>query len=296
MFKRSYPLTLAAMIAATAAAAPNERVNTQAGAQMLPPPTVDEVKEGAAAIHLPSNLKVPAEWIPLLNRAYEEYWTEGNHRPDAGFVLFARQPSKETAKLWLLRMESKAKNLEQLFALVRDAQDELVKDGLLVDRFNMVHRVPSTAFNQSMPRAAIEEDVWKQVEAYFLYSPTCPHCARLATALVGFPNVHPLQVTPGEVVNWPGLPPSDRADAETVQTYVNQGQGAGGIPVLVLFDRAKQAVMTLRGAHSAPEIMAAAAALQASQQEKRGAFPGPLHPSRLWPEATHQPTGGQKHE
>lgn len=266
--------------------AEESRVNTMPATMVLPQPSINEVKRGAAAIKLPKELKIPGEWIPLLNRAFEEYWMEGNHRPDAGFVLFARNPSKDTAKLWLLRMESKAQNLEELFGYVKEAQKELVGGGLMVDRFNMVSQASATPagfFGKNQPqsnppnlsRAGLDD-----IEFYFLFSPTCPHCARMAQSLVGFPNVHPLQVTAGEIVNWPGLPESDRATPETIAAYVKDGDQPGGVPVLAVYHPKTNRVLKLRGARSAQEILTAAAAVQ-NQSKAKWAFPGPVHPSLL---------------
>ncbi len=261
-------------------------VETRPANMLLPQPSVTDVKRGAAAIKIPKDLKVPEEWIPLLNRAFEEYWMEGSHRPDAGFVLFARNPSKETAKLWLLRMESKAQNLEVLFGYVKEAQKDLVGGGLMVDRFNMVSQASATPTgllgkNQSqsnppnLSRAGLDD-----IEFYFLFSPTCPHCARLAQSLVGFPNVHPLQVTAGEIVNWPGLPDSDRATPETIAAYVKDGDQPGGVPVLAIFHPKTNRVLKLRGARSAQEILTAAAVVQ-NQSKAKWTYPGPVHPSLL---------------
>jgi hypothetical protein len=249
-------------------AAAQSRVNTGEATRLLPLPTQAEVEKAADAIHLPKDVKVPAEWVPYLNRAYEEYWTEGTHRPDAGFVLFARNPTKETAKLWLLRMESKAKNLEQLFALVKDAQVDLVRSGLMVDRFNMVSpaRAASLPAPKEAPKTATQTDL-SGVEFFFVFSPTCPHCARMAENLVGFPNVRPLQATEGPVKDWPGLPPSDRATPETLDTYVKDG----GVPILVVFDRKSNRLLKLTGARSTSEILAAASTVLASSSLPQGA-------------------------
>ena len=266
------------------------RVNTQPSANVLPAPNANEVKRGATAIKIPKNLTVPAEWIPLLNRAYEEYWMEGNHRPDAGFVLFARNPSKETAKLWLLRMESKAQNLEELFAYVKDAQKDLVNAGLMADRYNMVNQAAPQAVRESPAgsTANVGSDSAKaafgDLQFYFLYSPTCPHCARLAQNLVGFPNVHPLQVTGGELVNWSGLPASDHATPETIEAYVRDGEQPGGVPVLAIYEPKSNRVLKLRGARSTQEILAAAAVVKGQAQpptESKWPYNGPVHPSKI---------------
>ena len=259
---RTQLVTLLAFgLSAADVAAAEPRVNTGEAARVLPLPTQAEVDRAADAVRLPKDLKVPAEWVPYLNRAYEEYWTEGTHRPDAGFVLFARNPTKETAKLWLLRMESKAQNLEQLFVLVKDAQIDLVRSGLMSDRFNMV--TPAKA--ASLPTAKDARTLstaadLSSLEFFFIFSPSCPHCAHMAENLVGFPNVRPLQATKGPVKDWPGLPPSDRATPETLNTYI----AGGGVPVLVVFDRKSNRLLKMTGAKSQSEILGAASSVLAS--------------------------------
>jgi hypothetical protein len=259
---RTQFVTLLALgLGAADVASAQARVNTGEAARTLPLPTQAEVDKAADAIRLPKDLKVPAEWVPYLNRAYEEYWTEGTHRPDAGFVLFARNPTKETAKLWLLRMESKAQNLEQLFALVKDAQIDLVRSGLMADRFNMVSPAKAATLPapKEAPKLAAATDL-SSLEFFFIFSPSCPHCARMAETLVGFPNVRPLQATEGPVKDWPGLPPSDLATPETLSTYV----AGGGVPVLVVFDRKSNRLLKMTGAKSSSEILGAASTVLAS--------------------------------
>ena len=265
------------------------RVNTQPSPNHLPAPTVTEVKRGANAIKIPKNVSVPPEWIPLLNRAYEEYWMEGNHRPDAGFVLFARNPSKETAKLWLLRMESKAQNLEELFGYVKQAQTELVSSGLMPDRYNMVNQpapqaVPkSSSWVDPIKASDSRKEAFRDLQFFFLYSPTCPHCARQAQNLVGFPNVHPLQVTSGDLAKWPGLPVSEYATQETIQAYVRDGEQPGAIPVVAIYQPKTNQILKMKGVRSAQEILAAAAMVadQKPTPDSKWPYPGPIHPSKL---------------
>jgi hypothetical protein len=232
----------------------------------LPPPTPAELDRGATDISLPKDLKIPAEWIPYLNRAYEEYWTEGNHRPDAGFVLFARNPSKETAKLWLLRMESKAENLELLFGLVKEAQADLLRQGLVEDRFGTAPAPKAGTLPVAGARGGVlpaRADL-HALEFFFLFSSTCPHCVRMAETLQSFPNVKPLQVDGGGLKEWPGLPPSDRATPETIATYLD----GGAVPAVVVYHAKTNRALKLTGAKSTAEVLAAAAAVMA-----RGAEP-----------------------
>lgn len=246
-------------------------------ANVLPPPSKEDIKRGANEIKIPKNIKIPAEWQPYLNPATEEFWTEGNHRPDAGFVLFARNPSKDTAKLWLLRMEAKAKELQTLFPLIVEAQKELVNGGYMVDRYNMVKNsignsfVPkaasgspssqelSTQYASALvkPISMPKKDDLKNITFYFLFRPGCIHCENLAKTLVGFPNVIPLQITTEPLVNFQGLAKSNYASPVTVKNYDAQGE----TPYLIISNQKSKKVVVLKGEQSTETILFSAASV-----------------------------------
>jgi len=250
---------------------------SQAAPNVLPAPTKEELKRGANEIKIPKNIKIPAEWQPYLNPATEEFWTEGNHRPDAGFVLFARNPSKDTAKLWLLRMEAKAKELQILFPLIVEAQKELVKQGYMVDRYNMVKDSVGTSFlpkvaSDSLPsqelntqlaqvayqKAALpKQDDLKNVIFYFLFRPGCVHCENLSKTLVGFPNVIPLQITTEPLVNFQGLAKSNYASPATVKSYDPTGE----TPYLIISNPKAKKVTLLKGEQSTEMVLFSAASV-----------------------------------
>lgn len=259
---------LAGGLAPAAAQAP--RVNTEAGnfpLRVLPAPTKEELKRGAEVAKLPSNLKIPPEWVPYLNRATEEFWTEGNHRPDAGFVLLARNPSKETAKLWLLRMEAKARALTEMYGFVAEAQKELVRGGFMADRFPTSVARQGALPGKEAPKTqgSVTDKDLKELQFYFLFSPSCGHCAELAETLIPFPNVVPLQVTEGPLKNFPGLPKSTYATKETKEAYLKEGV----TPVVVVSWPKKNIVTTLTGNHSTEDLLLAAATVVSTSSPKK---------------------------
>ena len=48
-----------------------------------------------------SENRVSEDWKPYLDDSKAEFWKEGNHIPDQGFLLLLTNRSLENAKLWL---------------------------------------------------------------------------------------------------------------------------------------------------------------------------------------------------
>lgn len=236
------------------------QVNTLAG-NLLPSPSKSEIERSAERIKLPSDLKVSEVWLPYLNPAFEEFWTEGNHRPDAGFVLFARNPTVENAKLWLLRMETKAKYLEVMLESISSAQRELLKRNLLKDRYGLL--APAKNLPPIKKQSSIKEGT-SNIEIFFLFSSTCSHCKHLASTLKAFQNVSPLQVdSRSPLMNFEGLPPSEMATDNTKQEYLKTGE----VPLLVLHDPKTKTVNILKGNRPQEEILLAMASLLNNQEK-----------------------------
>ncbi len=247
---------------------------------VLPAPTKEDLKRGSQTVKIPKNLKVPEEWKVYLNPATEEFWTEGNHRPDAGFVLFARNPNKDTAKLWLLRMEAKAKELQILFPIILQAQKELVHEGYMVDRYNMVKNATGDSFLPVVaPNSSSSQELeftpkltsspiqkkfvpptasdLKSLSFYFLFRPGCIHCENLSKSLVGFPNVVPLQITKESLVDFPGLAKSNYASPQTVENYDPTGE----TPYLIISNPKLKKLTILKGEQSTEAILFSAASV-----------------------------------
>jgi thioredoxin-related protein len=233
------------------------RANTLEGNNSLAKPTEKEISQSADRVKIPENFKIPDEWMPLLNPAHEEFWVEGNHKADAGFILFARNPTKENAKLWLIRMETKAKYLEVMMSKTAEAQKELVSEGLIEDRYGMVSN--ATFLPRSTPRNnqvniknLIKNGMGKisSVEMYFIFSPTCPYCEKMSESLSGFKNVQPLQVISGKLRDFKGLPKTTIATKETLEKYAPDG----AVPVLVIHDPKSNKVNVVKGYLSKEEV------------------------------------------
>lgn len=214
------------------------RVNTLEGGNSIPTPSEKEISQCAESVKIPKDIKISDEWKPFLNPAYEEFWTEGNHKADSGFILFARNPTKDNAKLWLIRMETKAKYLEVMMKQTIDAQKELVKNGLIEDRYGMVSSATFLPNSNPNNHQTDFKNLIKKgkegtlsVEMYFLFSPTCKYCEKMSNTLAGFKNVQPLQVTGDKLRDFNGLPKTTLATKETIDKYASDG----AVPVLVIF-------------------------------------------------------------
>jgi hypothetical protein len=244
------------------------RANTLEGNNTLAGPTEKEISQSAERVKIPGGVKIPDEWRPFLNPAYEEFWTEGNHKADAGFILFARNPTKENAKLWLIRMETKAKYLEVMMSKTAEAQKELVSEGLIEDRYGMVSSatfLPSSApsNHQMNIKGLIKKGRGKvsSVEMYFLFSPTCPYCEKMSESLSGFKNVQPLQVVGEKLRDFKGLPKTTIATKETIEKYAPDG----AVPVLVIHDPKSNKINVVKGYLSKEEVYVSIAKLLESK-------------------------------
>lgn len=236
--------------------------NTLQG-NVLPPPSKSEIEQTAERIKIPAEVKVPESWLPYLNPAFEEFWNEGNHHPDAGFVLFARNPSVENAKLWLIRMETKAKYLQVMLESVTVAQKELIKKGLLKDRYGTLTQAKSLP---KPPKQTHVKEGMSALEIYFLFSSTCSHCKRMAATLTNFPNVSPLQVDSQQsLTHFEGLPPTEVATESTKKEYLKTGE----VPTLVLHDPETKTVNILKGNQPKEQILLAMSLLLSNRGEKK---------------------------
>ena len=235
---------------------------------ILPAPSNEELKKSSSEVKIPKNIKIPNAWKPFLNPANEEFWSEGNHRPDAGFVLFARNPNVESAKLWLLRMEAKSKMMQKMFPLIVQAQKELVQDGYMLDRYNMVKNnvgasflpkevadnLPSQDINISIKDLPKTNDL-KNLTFYFLFRPGCSHCENMSKNLVGIPNVVPLQITKEPLKHFQGLQSSIYASPETVKNYDPTGE----TPYLIISNPKSKKLTILKGEQNIEKILYTAA-------------------------------------
>lgn len=209
--------------------------------------------------------KIPLSWKNYMNPKTAEFWTEGNHRPDAGFVLFLQDMSVESAKLWLLRGEIKARYLERALTITEQAQRELIQAGLIKDRYNVMPNKVSQ-LNQAKPSHNLSKKskLLNNIQMFFIFSPSCPHCKVMAKTLSGFPNVYPLQAAGSNLHNWPGLNQSEFATRETLEGYAPDG----AVPVLVLHHKSRNEAIVLKGRRSAEEILLASSQLLSKEKAK----------------------------
>lgn len=198
-------------------------------------------------------LKVPKEWSALLDPKTKEFWREGNHIPDAGFLLFAQNPdSTEYARFWLLRMETKAKVMNKMQQTIDKVQKDMVAEGLMEDRYWQFEDLRKGKISKRLAKNEL-----KKLNFYFLFSSTCSHCKGLSKKLVNFPNLRPLQVDERRILNFNGLLESSRASKETIRMYTPDGI----VPVLVIHNPKTNEVTKITGNRPLGEYYLAANSL-----------------------------------
>lgn len=199
-------------------------------------------------------------WKTLTDPKSPEFWKEGNHIPDHGWITMVQDMTVDSAKLFLLRGEIKALYLQRAMKLIDQAQIELVSEGLMEDRYNVVTNKVAQLQRANVPKPNKSE--LKKLQYFFIFSPSCPHCKNLGRTLVGLPNVYPLQATQGKLYHFDGLNKSERASTETLKGYAPNGV----VPVLVVHHSSSKKAVVLRGNQSIDQIMIASAQLLRSSK------------------------------
>lgn len=227
------------------------RVNTRNTVVSIPQPLLENCRSS-------NNCK---KWKKLLDPKSRDFWKEGNHLPDEGWILFAQNMNLESAKLFLLRGELKAKSLHKAMALIDKAHMELIAEGIMEDRYNVF----ANKVEQINQRRAsnIDKNSFKKLQYFFIYSSTCPHCKGLAKKLASFPNVYPLQANKAKLVNFDGLKKSEYASKETLAQYAP----GKTVPVLVIHNPKTKEAVVLEGNKPSSEIILASARIL---QKKKG--------------------------
>ena len=132
-------------------------------------------------------------------------------------------------------------------ALVLQAQEELVKEGKMKDRYGMVF----SSNPEYAPLQKLYKDQLKTLTYFFIFKPGCHACSGLASNLKEFPNVIPLQAAEGKLHSWQGLAPTKKASEDTLNDYARDGT----VPVLVIVDPYKNRVSRLVGKQSKEKIL-----------------------------------------
>lgn len=224
----------------------DKRVTTNEG-NVIPAPTREELIRSNEFIKIPRGLNIPSEWEKFLNPAYEDFWNEGNFKPDAGFMLWARNPTKENAKRYLIRMNIKRNVIFKMQQQQEEVNRELIKQGIISDDYDFLK-------SQKSPIQTIQSlhpsKLTKDVHLYFFFHPDCHHCKKQAENLKGSQNVIPLQVGGTVILNHDGLPKSGWAQKDDLKRYVPKGR----VPVLLLFDHKQKKTLSVEGVYTIDEI------------------------------------------
>lgn len=194
-------------------------------------------------VKIPPNLQIPPEWKPLIDPTVDEFWNEGTYKPDAGFVIWAKNPSIENAKLYLIRMNAKRDRLHTMIKQQEAANKDLIQQGIIANDYDFLSEAIPSKQKSSLDHS-------KETQIFFIFNPTCPHCKRQAQILSGSKNTTPMQIGGGELVNFPNLPPTVWATSEDIELYAKDKV----TPVLVIYSRKTNNVASVKGVHSIDEI------------------------------------------
>ena len=191
----------------------------------------------------------PRSWDKLLDPNQEEFWYEGNHVPDAGFVKWATNPTPENAENYLKRMNAKRDRLHLMAKQQEDANKKLISEGIIANDYNF--KVDSKASTDSQKRYqtnTISNQNETQIWLYF--HPMCHHCKHQAKILSGLSNVFPVQ-TDGETLHsFEGLNQTSWAEEEDLERYLADGE----VPVLILYNSKTNKITSLKGFQTHEQI------------------------------------------
>lgn len=116
-----------------------------------------------------------------LDPATDEFWKEGNHIPDQGFLLWAKDPTPENARLYLIRMNMKRNIVHILYAQQKEANLALIREGVIADDYDFLSKeVKKEPGQNSYLRKAFAD-----THIFFFFSPTYQHSRRQAETLKG---------------------------------------------------------------------------------------------------------------
>lgn len=214
-----------------------------------------------ASVKVPHQLPIPAEWQNLIDPTKDEFWSEGNFTPDGGFLLWAKNPTVENAKLYLIRMNAKRDRLHVMQKQQEQANVELIKLGVIANDYDFL----AQAVGSKPADLKLENDT----QVFFLFKPECPHCQHQAQILAlgssSPQNIVPMQIGEGELYHFNGLPQSVWATKEDVGRYAKDKV----VPVLLIYDRQTNNMAAVSGVRPIREIRKIADQLKKEKQNAR---------------------------
>ena len=201
---------------------------------------------------LPNVASVPKEWKPFLDPSNDDFWREGNHIPD--LLLWAKNPTKENAKLYLMRMNMKRNLLHKMYEQQKEANIELIKEGLIADDYDFL----SQGIGQKSQTKTDLQTSLADTHIFFFYSPTCMHSRRQADVLRGLQNVTPLQVGGNLLMHFNALPESLWAEKEDLEKH----KIGKRLPVLLVYNNQLNKMLRLEGFQPIENIIKAAGSIR----------------------------------
>lgn len=215
------------------------------------------------------DIDIPDEWEKYIYPAYEEFWKEGNHLPDAGIVLWGRDPTPEKAKLYLIRYAIKRNATKKLQEQSFQANLELIHAGLIADDYNFAtwtsfdkkankYVVNSKNTSSSSP-LKFDRSLFDDHNIFFLFASWCKFCEKQSQILLNASNVIPIQVdVNNDTKNFHGLPESNKISASALDKYLPECATKNSdcqFPTLIIYNKNKKTYAKLRGVQTISQIV-----------------------------------------
>lgn len=199
------------------------------------------------------NAGLSKEWKDYLDPSTDEFWKEGNHIPDQGFLLWAKNPTKENARLYLIRMNMKRNLIHIMYEQQKEANLALIKEGVIADDYDFL----SKEVKKDRPKLDLKKSL-ADTHIFFFFSPTCSHCQRQAHDLKGLQNVTPLQVIGDNLTHFPDLPDSVWAEKDDLEKHKIKDS----VPVLLIYNNRNHKMLKISGFQSMDNIIKASGELR----------------------------------
>ena len=127
-----------------------------------------KIAEAVSELCRRNQVDICESWKILTDPKNPEFWKEGNHVPDQGWVTMVQDMTVDSAKLFLLRGEIKALYLSQAMSLIDKAQVDLISAGLMRDRYNVISNKSSQLKAKTSQK--VDKAKFKDLQYFFIFS------------------------------------------------------------------------------------------------------------------------------
>lgn len=172
------------------------------------PPTEDEIKKGIGWVKFPSNLHIPEEYKKYIYTNNDEFWKEGNHIPDAGYLEMMKNPTPNNARLLILRNIIKRNAMHYAYQLIYQENLNLIKSGIIPDDHKFMngstidvntgtwipnYKSPLETNIKAKPNSKLTKK-HPQVIGKLFYHSKCRYCRETANNIASLKNVIAIQI------------------------------------------------------------------------------------------------------